>query len=170
MTQYQKHREREEMRLQTTTKQKEDHVPYNPNNPPLSKTTKELLPILHSSDRTKKAVPIPPIITYKRPSAFLYSLYVVQVICKINFCPNYLALCYIQCTYMYMYIQIKNIHIIYVHTMLYYIYMSVPSTEKKNSRVVPDSRQIYEKNVINMQMYVMNDYATHTYTICNLKQ
>ena len=51
-----------------------------------------------------------------------------------------------------------------------YIYISVPSTEKKNSGVLPDSKQIYEKNLINVHMYVMNDYATHTYTICNLKQ
>ena len=41
---------------------------------------------------------------------------------------------------------------------------------KKNSGVLPDSKQIYEKNLINVQMYVMNDYATHTYTICSLKQ
>ena len=57
--------------LQPTIKKKEDRVPlvitYNPNNPPLNKITKELLPILHSSDRMKKAVPTPPIIAYKRP-------------------------------------------------------------------------------------------------------
>ena len=43
--------------------------------------------------------------------------------------------------------------------------ISVPSTDTC-------SKQIYEKNVINVQMYmyVMIDYATHTYTICNLKQ
>ena len=45
-----------------------------------------------------------------------------------------------------------------------------PPQKKKNSRVLPDSKQICEKNMINVQMYVMNDYATHTYTICNLKQ
>ena len=33
---------------------------------------------------------------------------------------------------------------------------------KKNSRVLPDSKQIYEKNLINVQMYVMNDLC-HTY-------
>ena len=63
----------------------------------------------------------------------------------------------------------------YVHVCTYvhmnvYMYVSVPSTEKKNSGVLPDSKQIYEKNLINVQMYVMNDYGTHTYTICNLKQ
>ena len=58
----------------------------------------------------------------------------------------------------------------YVCIYIIYIHVSVPSTEKKNSRVVPDGKQIYEKNVINVQMYVMNDYATHTYTVCNLKQ
>ena len=66
---------------------------------------------------------------------------------------------------MHTYIHICTYVPTYIHT-----YIPVPSTEKKNSRVLPDSKQIYEKNLINVQMYVMNDYATHTYTICNLKQ
>ena len=93
MSQYKKYREREEMRLQTTTKQKEDHVPlviiYNLNNPPLSKTTKELLPILHSTDRTKKAVPIPPIIAYKRPSTTIGYWYIsLFVVCGTSYKQN----------------------------------------------------------------------------------
>ena len=47
-----------------------------------------------------------------------------------------------------------------------YMYISALH-RKKNTWVLPDSKQIYEKNLINVQMY---DYATHTYTICNLKQ
>ena len=50
------------------------------------------------------------------------------------------------------------------------MYISLPSTEKKNNGVLPDSKQIYEKNLINVEICVMNHYGTHTYTICNLKQ
>ena len=114
MSQYKKYREREETRLQTTTKQKEDHVPqvitYNPNNPPLSKTTKELLPILHSSDRTKKAVPIPPIIAYKRPNATICYWYIsLFVVCGTSYIQNKFVSELPRLmlhTYMYMYIQI----------------------------------------------------------------
>ena len=41
---------------------------------------------------------------------------------------------------------------------------------KKNSGVVEIVSRIMRKTSINVQMYVINDYATHTYTICNLKQ
>ena len=83
----------------------------------------------------------------------------------------YVCTCMYVCDYESMYVCVY----VCMHVCMYvciYVCMrvSVPSTEKKNSRVLPDSKQIYEKNVINIQMYVMNDFATHTYTICNLKQ
>ena len=52
--------------LDYTDKQQTDRVPvvitHNPANPPLAQWLKEYMPILHSSIRMQKAVPIPPII------------------------------------------------------------------------------------------------------------
>ena len=72
--------------------------------------------------------------------------------------------------------HVKYVHVhvcMYVHLRAYihvHVRMYQCPSQKKNSGVLPDSKQIYEKNLINVHMYVMNDYATHTYTICNLKQ
>ena len=68
------------------------------------------------------------------------SMYVCMHVCM--YACMYVCMCV--CMYMCMYVC---------------MYVSVPFT-----------KQIYKKNVITVQMYVMNDYATHTYTICNLKQ
>ena len=42
-------------------------VTYHPSNPPLGSITKELHPILFSSERMKAASPSPPLTSYRRP-------------------------------------------------------------------------------------------------------
>ena len=87
--------------------------------------------------------------------------------------------CMYVCIYVYMYMHTHEfmyvcMHVLtYVHTykcmyvhklrMYAHMYVHVLST---------GCYQIVSRNEINVQMYmyVMSDYATHTYTICNLKQ
>ena len=57
--------------LQTMEKKQETRIPlvvtYHPSNPPLGSITKELHPILFSSERMKAASPSPPLTSYRRP-------------------------------------------------------------------------------------------------------